>query len=137
VLDKSGAVALGAQVRLAREFHSPTQEVLSGDNGQFSFAGLPPGPFQLTIMAEGFESQRVAGALRPGQTYIVPEIRLAVAMVVTEVRVGAGLTPVELAQDQVAEQEKQRVLGFIPNFYVSYVPDAAPLAPRLKFQLAW
>jgi hypothetical protein len=137
VLDKSGAVALGAQVRLAREFQSPTQEVLSGDNGQFSFAGLPPGIFQITITAEGFESQRITGALRPGQTYIVPEIRLAVATVVTEVRVGARLTPVELAQDQVKEQEKQRVLGFIPNFYVSYVPDAAPLAPKQKFRLAW
>src|SRR5205807_4469021 len=43
----------------------------------------------------------------------------------------------ELAQDQVEEQEKQRVFGFIPNFYVSYVPDAAPLAPGQKFQLAW
>jgi len=137
VLDKSGAVALGAQVRLVRELHSPTQEVLSGDNGQFAFADLTPGTFQITITAEGFESQRVTGTLRPGETYIVPEIRLPVATVVTEVRVGAGLTPLELAQDQVEEQEKQRVFGFIPNFYVSYVPDAAPLAPGQKFQLAW
>jgi hypothetical protein len=67
----------------------------------------------------------------------VPEIRLPVATVVTEVRVGAGLTPLEQAQDQVKEQEKQRVFGFIPPFYVSYVPDAVPLAPRQKFQLAW
>src|SRR4029077_7019402 len=35
------------------------------------------------------------------------------------------------------EQEKQRALGFIPNFYVSYVPNAAPLAPKQKFKLAW
>lgn len=51
--------------------------------------------------------------------------------VVTEVRV--ELTAVELAQGQLREQEKQRVLGLIPNFYVSYLPDAAPLAPRQKF----
>jgi hypothetical protein len=137
VLDKSGAVALGAQVRLVRELNSSTQEVLSGNNGQFSFADLPPGAFQIPITAEGFESQRVTGTLRSGETYIVPEIRLPVATVVTEVRVGAGLTPLEQAQDQVKEQEKQRVFGFIPPFYVSYVPDAVPLAPRQKFQLAW
>jgi hypothetical protein len=137
VLDKSGAVALGAQVRLVREVQSPTQEVLSGSNGQFSFADLAPGPFQLTIAAEGFEPQMVSGALRPGETYIVPEIRLAIATVVTEVRVAAGLTPIEVAQDQIREQEKQLVLGFIPNFYVSYVPDAAPLVPKQKFELAW
>jgi hypothetical protein len=29
------------------------------------------------------------------------------------------------------------VLGFLPNFYVTYVPDAAPLAPKQKFELAW
>lgn len=78
VLDKSGAVALGAEVRLTRDDQSPTQEVLSGDNGQFTFANLPPGPFLLTIAAKGFETQRASGALLPGQAYLVPPIRLAV-----------------------------------------------------------
>jgi len=135
VLDKSGAVALGAQVRLTRDDQSPTQEVLSGDNGQFAFANLPPGPFLLTIAAEGFETQRASGALLPGQAYLAPAIRLAVATAVTEVQV--AVTQFEVAQDQIKEQEKQRVLGFIPNFYVSYVADAAPLAPKQKFELAW
>src|SRR5262249_50099200 len=44
---------------------------------------------------------------------------------------------VEIAEEQLKEQEKQRVLGVIPNFYVSYVPDAAPLTPKQKFGLAW
>src|SRR5205807_8934357 len=44
---------------------------------------------------------------------------------------------IELAEEQIKEQEKQRALGFIPNFYVSYVPNAAPLAPKQKFELAW
>ena len=33
-------------------------------------------------------------------------------------------------------EEKQRVLGFIPNFYVIYDRDAVPLTPKLKFRLA-
>jgi hypothetical protein len=135
VLDKSGAVALGAVVRLTRDDQSPPQEVLSGDNGQFSFANLAPGPFRLTVAAEGFETQKASGTLLPGQAYLVPAIKLTVATVVTEVRVGG--TQFEVAQEQIKEQEKQRVLGFIPNFFVSYVPDAAPLVPRQKFELAW
>ena len=135
VVDQAGAVAVGAQVRLTREDQSPKQEVLSGDNGQFSFADLPLGPFQLTITAAGFETQGFYGSLHSGEAYIVPKMMLPVATVVTEVRV--GLTPVEVAQGQLEEQEKQRVLGFIPNFYVSYVPDAAPLARKQKFELAW
>jgi hypothetical protein len=43
----------------------------------------------------------------------------------------------EVATAEIKEQEKQRVLGIIPNFYVSYSPHAAPLTPKLKFELAW
>ncbi len=136
VIDQGRAVAVGAQVRLTREDQSPKQEVLSGDNGQFTFGHLPPGPFRLTITAAGFETQEFSEVLRPGQAYIVPEIMLAVAPVVTEVRV-VGLTQVEVAEAQIKEQEKQRVFGLLPNFYVSYVPDAAPLAAKQKFELAW
>jgi hypothetical protein len=38
---------------------------------------------------------------------------------------------------QVKDQEKQRVFGLIPNFYVSYVPNAVALTPKHKFELAW
>jgi hypothetical protein len=132
---QAGAVAVEAQVQLVREDQSPIKEIVSDASGQFFFADLPPGPFQLTVTAEGFHSQQVSGVMHPGEAYIVPEIRLALATVVTEVEV--KLTPVEVAQDQIKEQEKQRVLGFIPNFYVSYVPNAAPLAAKQKFELAW
>jgi hypothetical protein len=47
------------------------------------------------------------------------------------------LSPNELADVQIKQQEKQRVLGFVPNFYVSYVPEAAPLTAKNKFELAW
>ena len=132
---QTGAVAVGAQVRLTREGQSTPQDVLSGEDGQFSFANVPPGPFQLTISAEDFETQVFSGTLAPGQAFIVPEIMVAVASAVTEVRV--SVSQVEVAEEQVKEQEKQRVLGFIPNFYVTYEPDPAPLTPKLKFRLAF
>ena len=48
-----------------------------------------------------------------------------------------SLTQVELAEVQIKDQEQQRVLGIVPNFYVSYLPDAVPLSPKQKFELAW
>ncbi len=42
----------------------------------------------------------------------------------------------ELAQEEIAAQEKQRVLGIFPNFYTSYAWNAVPLTARQKFQLA-
>ena len=77
----------------------------------------------------------MSGTLQAGQDYIVPEIAINVALTTTDVTV--GLDSEEVAEVQVKDAEKQRVLGFIPNFYASYVPDAAPLPSKLKFQLAW
>lgn len=134
VVDQQGALAVGAHVELSHPGNAQPQEAVSGDDGQFSFSNVPPGPFQVTVAAPGFQSKTVSGTLNPGQAYIVPQIVLPVAAATTEVKV--GLTPDEAAEVQVKEQEKQRVLGFIPNFYASYVPDAAPLPTRLKFRLA-
>jgi hypothetical protein len=45
--------------------------------------------------------------------------------------------PIEvIAAEQIKAQEQQRLLGVVPNFYVSYVPDAAPLTSRQKLSLA-
>jgi hypothetical protein len=134
VLDQRGAVAVGAQVRLTRPEDPNTRQVSSGDNGQFSFDNLAPGSFQLTIEAPGFETTTFTGSLQPGQAFLVPEMVLKVAQATTTVHV--GLPTEQVAEIQIKQQEKQRVLGIAPNFYVSYVPDAAPLNAKQKFQLA-
>jgi hypothetical protein len=135
VVDQSGAIVGGAQIRLTREDQSPSQEVLSDADGQFSFPNVAPGSFQLTITSVGFTTQVLSGTVGPGETYVVPQVVLTVATQVTQVTV--GLTQVELAEVQIKDQEKQRVLGIIPNFYVSYVPNAVALTSKQKFELAW
>jgi len=60
---------------------------------------------------------------------------LVVATQVTEVRV--ALTREELADVQIREEEKQRVFGIIPNFFVTYDHNAVPLTAKQKFRLAW
>jgi hypothetical protein len=45
-------------------------------------------------------------------------------------------SPQDLAEEQIKAQEKQRVLGVFPNFYTSYVWNAAPLTSKQKFRLA-
>ena len=135
VVDPTGAAVPGARVKLSREDQSPSQEVLSGEDGQFSFANIAPGSFQLTITSAGFTTQTSSGILGSGEIHIVPQIALVVAATTTEVRVVPTLT--EVAEDQLKVEEKQRVLGVVPNFYVTYVHNAAPLNTRQKFELAW
>jgi hypothetical protein len=136
VIDQEGAVAVGAQVQLIRgEDQSTKQETVSGDNGQYSFSSLAPGPFRLTLTAPGFDTKLVSGELHAGEAYVVPPVALNISAVSTEVSV--TMTPVEVAQEEVHEQLQQKVLGFIPNYYVTYNADAAPLFPKQKFYLAW
>jgi len=135
IVDQTGAFVAGAHVKLSRDEQSPTQELLSGDDGQFTFAGISPGPFQLTITMAGFAPQTSSGVLQQGEAFTLPQITLTVATNTTEVRV--VYSRVEEAEAEIKEQEKQRVLGFIPNFYVSYVHNAVPLTSKQKFELAW
>jgi hypothetical protein len=135
VVDQTGAVVAGARVRLSREAQSPDQEVLTGDDGQFSLANIAPGPFQLAITSAGFATQTFSGILRSGEIYTVPKIALVVATAITELRVVPSRT--EVTEDQFKAQEKQRVLGVLPNFYVSYVYNVVPLTSKQKFELAW
>ena len=138
VLDQSGAISVGAHVRLSRDGQTSAQETQSGNNGQFLFANVAPGSFRLTVTAPGFAAREFSADLNPGETLLVPPIALVVATAMTEVHVkSTSLTTVELADMQVRELTKQRVLGFIPNFYVNYDRDAAALNPRQKFRLAW
>ena len=135
IFDQSGTAVSGAQVKLTSDTPSSNREALSREDGQFSFADIAPGFFHITITSAGFATQTFSGMLHSGQNFTVPQISLAIATSLTEVRV--GLTPIEIAEDQIRDEEKQRVLGFVPNFYVSYVRNAAPLSSRQKFKLAW
>jgi len=135
VADTAGTAIAGAVVTLTRDDATSNQPASVSDDGQFAFFELVPGPYRLAIASPGFASAAATGTLAPGQTCVLPRITLSVATNITEVRV--ELTPVELAQQQIQEQEKQRLLGVIPNFYVTYVPHAAPLSSKQKFELAW
>ena len=135
IVDQTGAYISGALVKLTQPGQPSNTKTLSDAAGQFSLNNVAPGPFELTITSPGLASQGFSGSLSPGEAYVTPIIMLAIATQVTEVHV--GLTPDEIAEVQMKDQEKQRVLGFIPNFYVSYVPNAAPLSSKRKFQLAW
>jgi hypothetical protein len=135
IVDQNGSFIVSAHVKLAREGHPPVQEVVSDAEGHFTLVGVAAGPFQITVAAEGFATRELPGILDPGEALAMPEIALTIAAATTEVQV--RVTNYELAEEQIKVQEMQRVLGVIPNFYVTYQQDALPLRPRQKFELAW
>jgi hypothetical protein len=113
-----------------------SRTLVTNDNGFFEFDDIEPGSgYHVAISAEGFANWASPDVtLNPGQYIILTDTKLRIATAVTTLTVGYPTE--ELASEQVKVEEQQRIFGFIPNFYVEYDPNAAPLTTKLKFQLA-
>jgi len=135
VKDMSGATIAGAVVTLATENPAGTKTAETNGDGVFLFAGVPSGAYRLTVAESGFDVWARAGSLGWGESLNLSEIALSLAAAKAEMEVVASKTEVAEAQMELAE--KQRVLGVFPDFYTSYVWDAAPLSSRQKYRLAW
>jgi hypothetical protein len=104
--------------------------------GSFELTNLDPSvPYKLTVSANGFATW-TSGAivLKPGQALGLDEIELKISVVETTV---AALTVEQLARQQATVEEKQRVFGVIPNFYVIYDKNPVPLTTKLKYEIAF
>lgn len=135
IVDSSGAAIAGAHLALSYDDASAPRESTTAADGTFTFSGVSAGSYHIAITATGFAAQTYSAKLADGEAAMVPQITLSVASANTQVQV--VVSRVELAEDEIKVQEKQRVLGVFPNFYVSYDPHAVALTPKQKFKLAY
>jgi hypothetical protein len=108
--------------------------MVSAVSGEFNFTEILPGSYVVMVNAQGFAVFTCAEfVLAARQAYEVPNISLTVVATNTEVIV----RPTEvIAAEQIRDAEKQRLVGILPNFYTSYVADAAPMTWKQKFSFA-
>jgi hypothetical protein len=136
VTDVRDDVVPGATIELDGPALSDRQTVTANENGFFTFNQVRPGvPYHVAVSDKGFANwTSPAITLTPGQYLQLTDVKLQIAVTVTTVAVVPDSK--ELATQQVEVEEKQRVLGFIPNFYVVYDKNPVPLTAKLKFRLA-
>ena len=135
VSDENDDTLSGATVVLEGSGLKDPRKVLSDDNGFFEFDQLDPGTYRVTITGKEFANWTSPDfTIHPGQYLILANTKLRVAEAMTTVNVLDS--PEEVATEQVKIEEKQRIFGLIPNFYVVYDPNPVPLTTKLKFQLA-
>jgi hypothetical protein len=134
--DGNGDPVPNATVELKGLASGERRTVTTPESGFFEFRDVQPGvPYQITVTARDFTNWNSPSiTLEAGQFKIVTGIQLRVETQTTTVDV--HYDPVQVATEQLKVEEHQRVLGFIPNFYVSYEKDPAPLTTKMKFQLA-
>jgi hypothetical protein len=135
VTDASGSVVAGAIIMLAPEGSQNGRTSVTDQDGSFHFTAVEPGRYSLTIVALGFADHAMDVSVVAGENPELPPAVLQVATAKSTVQV--GLSPRELAVEQVHQEEKQRILGVFPNFLVTYQANAAPLTAAEKLQLGW
>ena len=133
VADSSGAAVEAAIVTLQPAGSTAQRTTLTDETGSFHFSAVAPAAYTLTITAAGFADEKTKASVVSGENAPLPPVVLQIAPDVSTVDV--TLPPHELATEQVHAEEKQRLLGIFPNFYVTYDPNAAPLTAAQKFHL--
>src|SRR5438445_633682 len=98
VTDPSGAAVKGAQVRVSSPDRGIDHTVPTNDSGDYLVAGLPPGPVDVAVTAQGFKKFEAKGViLRVGQ-----KARADVAL-----QVGATKEEITVEGTSVAQVETQ------------------------------
>ncbi len=134
VTDVNGDTLSGATVTLQGPNPGDTRVLESNENGFFDFDHLAAGAYHVVVSAKDFSDWTSPElSLSPSQYMILPNCELRVSVTTT---VNVAYRPEEIATEQVQVEETQRVLGIIPNFYVVYDPNPAPLTTKLKYHLA-
>jgi hypothetical protein len=137
VKDPSGGVVVGAVVTLeAAGSSEPQRTTITDQAGEFQFSPVAKGTYALMITASGFVAW-TAEAVSPSFDENPAPISAALRVAPAATAINVSLPIHELAAEQIKAEEKQRVLGVFPNFFVTYEPNAAPLTAKQKFELAW
>jgi Carboxypeptidase regulatory-like domain len=122
------------ELRLADVTTGVIHTVRSDDEGAFTFGGLPSGKYLLSTGTPSVQITSVSEIdLKDGQQYRLQTVEVRI---VSRTTVDVVATEKEVAEAQVEQEGKQKVLGFIPNYYTVFIPNAAPLTPKLKFRLS-
>lgn len=141
VTDPGGASVAGARVLVSVDapgadvIADVIKEARTADDGSFRLSDLPAGAMLLRVQAAGFAERQFHVVIAAGQESMMPG--LVLPMAAADATVNVTVSREEIAEAQMRQEEKQRVFGAIPNFYVSYSPHPEPLSARQKFLLAW
>src|ERR1700733_15233939 len=136
VNDTSGSTVAVVIVTLEGSASTGQRTAITDQAGGFRFFEVEPGNYKITIAAAGFAVWTEAN-VAAGSGDRQPLLSAVLQVATTTSSVNVTLLQHELAAEQLKDEEKQRLLGVFPNFFVTYAPDAAPLTAAQKFQLGW
>jgi hypothetical protein len=136
VRDIHGSAVADAQVKVLSATGVTAASGTADQDGAITFSALTPATYKVEVEAPGlrlYTSPELT--LSAGEKHQLPVVAMGTPTTQTTVNVVAA--PDQVAQAQVNEELKQRAFGILPNYSVSYIWNAAPMTPKLKFKLAY
>jgi hypothetical protein len=128
IWDPTGAVVVGARIRLIRVDTNTSQSVLTNSLGNFAFLELPVGTYDLEVDAAGFKPyQRVGIVVDADRTRLV-DVTLAVGGRSETVTVHQPVASAETADTQLGEVVSGKMVQSVPLNGRSYT-DLLALQP--------
>jgi Carboxypeptidase regulatory-like domain len=113
VLDQTGAVVAGAQIKITNLQNNASVTVVSGDNGDFAAAALEPGNYKAEVTAPGFDTQSQLFKLDVSQVQAL-NFKLAVGQATTTVQVTTAAPLVQTETSDTGTVINDRQLTDLP-----------------------
>ncbi len=134
ITDTDHAAIPGATITLENLATKALRSVETDVSGVYEFRSVPPGRYLVKITAHGFSPWKVEDVdVSAGLGVTLTTVELGVEALTSTVD---AITVEDLAEQQITAEEHQRILGILPNFFVSYERNPQPLTNRQKFKLA-
>lgn len=135
ITDTDKAAIPNAQLTLEDVInHTAPRSGTTDANGSFTFVMVPAGRYRVRISAKGFSSWKVEDiVVHDNEAVTLTAVELGVEEIRSDVN---AITVEDLAEQQITAEEHQRILGVLPNFFVTYEKNPMPLTRKQKFKLA-
>src|SRR5262249_9514713 len=114
VLDPSGAVVAGAKLTAISQGTGLKREAISASDGGFLIPLLPPGAYNLTAAASGFQSYEQQGLIVAVNATVSTTVTLKIGAVTDSVRVEADAGQVETRSGALGQTIEQRKITDLP-----------------------
>ena len=114
VVDQSGAIIAGAEVKLLGADTGLTRSVTSTSAGEFVFQDLPLGKYSLTVTHAGFQTQTIKDInIEAGKIFNV-DAKLSVSSQATEVSVEANAAEIETSSTAITSVISTQTMSDVP-----------------------
>lgn len=130
VVDSNGSAIANATVTITDQNTGASRTVQTDSSGNYSVAGLPPGPYSIAVAAQGFKTTRLQDVtIQPGQV-AAAAVELSVGSVSETVTVAASTSAFDSSSSQIATSLDPKKVKDLPM--LEPIERFTLLAPGVK-----